>query len=595
MSAFNTNNKDEQQSVASAPRNNSFVLIGLCCIGLILFLIAATIVLSLIPLYLSAKDISDNTDTVSLNVTYRINNGTLPLGTLSTDNCKAILTDLKTQTKANQAVSRLTPSISSCTVTGSTTVPTNLARRRRQTTSEGNVITYICSLKGGGNCRRGSCLGERAQILLASLLQRGIFYLTFTGSNGTRFLFSISAISSNYSSSSDASANDIAALNYVLYLTRLQSSLYERFQSQFNQTAFISAGYAAQAYTYLNLILSHQRAHVNTLVSSIIALAGSAIPACTYNFNSITSVTGYLSAAQQLGQVGANAYVGVISGLTDPSLIELFGQLGDIEARHTVYLSQLVTNSSIGTFPENFTKDASVADTYSATNSYITSCSFTLPQPLTILPGAFTFNGTIPAISSTITNYSRPMYDNDNRVLQLALNTEQMGVALYQTFINKLTNTIYSNMLTYFQLIYQHELAHVAFLRQTLQNRGATPVATCNYTFTPNITDAASFIAYASIFENLETALYAYTANAVADPLVLTPLAGIFTVEAKHAGFLNNLNGISPFPDILNPTMNSTQVLSILAPNQICGYKLAEPVVSYLLVINATSLPNKKK
>jgi hypothetical protein len=39
---------------------------ALCCLGLILFLIAATIVLSLIPLYLATRNISKASQTVNL-------------------------------------------------------------------------------------------------------------------------------------------------------------------------------------------------------------------------------------------------------------------------------------------------------------------------------------------------------------------------------------------------------------------------------------------------------------------------------------------------------------------------------------------------
>jgi hypothetical protein len=59
---------------------------------------------------------------------------------------------------------------------------------------EGNLILITGHLPGARLCRRGQCLIRRAEIFIALLLDRGTFFLTFAGANGTRFVFSITVI-----------------------------------------------------------------------------------------------------------------------------------------------------------------------------------------------------------------------------------------------------------------------------------------------------------------------------------------------------------------------------------------------------------------
>lgn len=64
--------------------------------------------------------------------------------------------------------------------------------------SEGNLIRLTGFLPGRAFCRRGQCLIRRAEIFVALLLNRGTFFLTFAGANGTRFVFSITCISGKH-------------------------------------------------------------------------------------------------------------------------------------------------------------------------------------------------------------------------------------------------------------------------------------------------------------------------------------------------------------------------------------------------------------
>ena len=56
-------------------------VLALCCLGLILFLIAATIVLSLIPIYLSSRNASPASQTVTLLIPLS-STQTFPVGNL---------------------------------------------------------------------------------------------------------------------------------------------------------------------------------------------------------------------------------------------------------------------------------------------------------------------------------------------------------------------------------------------------------------------------------------------------------------------------------------------------------------------------------
>jgi hypothetical protein len=95
--------------------------------------------------------------------------------------------------------------------------------------------------------------------------------------------------------------------------------LYGTGQQNFSANDFIAAGYTSSDYQYFNMIADHELAHVRALNATIIALGGSPVLACRYNFG-VTNVSTYVKTAQTFENLGVSAYDGALTGLTNPAL-----------------------------------------------------------------------------------------------------------------------------------------------------------------------------------------------------------------------------------------------------------------------------------
>lgn len=93
--------------------------------------------------------------------------------------------------------------------------------------------------------------------------------------------------------------------------------------------------------------------------------------------------------------------------------------------------------------------------------------------------------------------------------------------------------------------IRNHEVTHVAALRAAL---GAAAVEACTFDFSKGLSNATTFIATARVLENTGVMAYDGAIRYVDTGDILQTGAQIATVEARHASYLNVLNGGSPFP-----------------------------------------------
>lgn len=107
-----------------------------------------------------------------------------------------------------------------------------------------------------------------------------------------------------------------------------------------------------------------------------------------------------------------------------------------------------------------------------------------------------------------------------------------------------------------------HEQAHVETLTQTIIDLGGEPVTEGQYDFGYG-EDPEAFLATAQALENTGVAAYAGAAPQIQDDGVLAAALSIHSVEARHAAYLNDLNGISPFPDAFDDALTPDEVLEI--------------------------------
>ena len=92
----------------------------------------------------------------------------------------------------------------------------------------------------------------------------------------------------------------------------------------------------------------------------------------------------------------------------------------------------------------------------------------------------------------------------------------------------------------YFAQIRGHERAHVNGLQFIINQYGGTPIPKPAFKnlSRPNTND---FAAYARFFENLGVATYFGAAPLIQSKILLGVAGGIFSIEARHAGWLNTL------------------------------------------------------
>ena len=114
-------------------------------------------------------------------------------------------------------------------------------------------------------------------------------------------------------------------------------------------------------------------------------------------------------------------------------------------------------------------------------------------------------------------------------------------------------------------LIGEQEAEHVSFLTAGISAAGGTPVAEGQYDF--GYTDLASFLKTAAVIEGVGVSAYQGAAQYLIDSdELLTAALTIHAVEARHAAYLNLIDGTSPFPDAVNPTLTPDEVVALVTP-----------------------------
>lgn len=109
----------------------------------------------------------------------------------------------------------------------------------------------------------------------------------------------------------------------------------------------------------------------------------------------------------------------------------------------------------------------------------------------------------------------------------------------------------------------EHEKEHVEVLTQTITDLGFAPVEGGDFDFGDAFDDVEAFLETAQALENTGVSAYLGAAPSITDPTVLAAAASIATVEGRHAGYLNLLNGESPFPDTFDEALTRDEVLAI--------------------------------
>ena len=156
-------------------------------------------------------------------------------------------------------------------------------------------------------------------------------------------------------------------------------------------------------------------------------------------------------------------------------------------------------------------------------------------------------------------------------VLNYALTLEHLEHAFYRDGLEAFTAEDFTaagyatNVYEWFGIIRDHEMEHVNVITQVITDLGGEPVAEASYDF--GYSDLAGFVGVAQVLENTGVSAYQGAAQFLIDEdELLTAALTIHGVEARHAAYLNGLQGESPFPEAVNPTLTPDEVLAAAGP-----------------------------
>lgn len=174
-------------------------------------------------------------------------------------------------------------------------------------------------------------------------------------------------------------------------------------------------------------------------------------------------------------------------------------------------------------------------------------------------------NGTFassPALSRLL---AAQAFTDDLDVLNYALTLEHLEYAFYRDGLAGFTADnfgagVYDNLI----LVRDHEDTHVDTLVSVITDLGGTPVQEATYDF--GYANADGFIAVAAALENTGVSAYDGAAAAIQNVDLLTAAGTIVAVEARHASYLNLVNGMSPFPEAFEDPLSRAEVLDIAGP-----------------------------
>ncbi len=170
-----------------------------------------------------------------------------------------------------------------------------------------------------------------------------------------------------------------------------------------------------------------------------------------------------------------------------------------------------------------------------------------------------------------MTQMTESPFANAIDVLNYALTLEHLEATFYREGVAMFDAAAYeaigfqSSVRDRIVLIADQEAEHVDFLTAGIQQAGGTPVAEGQYDF--GYTDLASFLQLAAAIEGVGVSAYQGAAPyLIDDDTLLTAALQIHGVEARHAAYLNLIDGSSPFPDAVNPTLTYDEVVATVTP-----------------------------
>lgn len=161
------------------------------------------------------------------------------------------------------------------------------------------------------------------------------------------------------------------------------------------------------------------------------------------------------------------------------------------------------------------------------------------------------FMGALPSIASA------GVAKSDVAILNFALTLEYLEAAFYAGAVSK--GKFSGKTGTFAKVVAAHEAAHVAFLKKAL---GSAAVKSPKFDFKGTNTDMAKFMATAQVLEDTGVAAYLGQAGNIKAKSILAAAGSVLAVEARHAGWVRDLNNVSGAPSAFQGPKTKAQILA---------------------------------
>jgi hypothetical protein len=165
--------------------------------------------------------------------------------------------------------------------------------------------------------------------------------------------------------------------------------------------------------------------------------------------------------------------------------------------------------------------------------------------------GGGAFLGALPAMAST------KVAASDVAILNFALTLEYLEAAFYAEAVSK--GRFAGKVGHFAKVVSAHENAHVKFLESAL---GSAAVKKPVFNFKGTTTNRAKFMATAQVLEDAGVAAYLGQAGNIKSPKILGAAASVMAVEARHAGWIRDLNNKSGAPAAFEAPKTKAQILA---------------------------------
>ena len=165
--------------------------------------------------------------------------------------------------------------------------------------------------------------------------------------------------------------------------------------------------------------------------------------------------------------------------------------------------------------------------------------------------GSSAFFGVLPSIASA------GVAPSDVAILNFALTLEYLEAAFYAEAVSK--GRFAGKVGKFAKIVSSHENAHVAFLKGAL---GSAAVKKPMFNFKGTTTDKAKFMATAQVLEDTGVAAYLGQVGNIKSKKILGAAGSILPVEARHAGWIRDLNNTSGAPSAFEGPKSKSQILT---------------------------------